>query len=273
MPDSELPSEELSSSELSPEPSGRLLREFIPFHDGPPTPFRPKPPPDDNPYRTISHVLKQLHDLAERARFDGEDCTDLSNEVTSPWDKAEAEARANSHSRGIPFGTFDPVLVHAKELIRGLSAIAWGSKGKPIGSLREFWAFLDRLSEVAKSYSPTAEAKSPDGKLKLPLQKHSKLAEFAQAVRQLEEELGDSFFALTYRKAAGMVGCSTGQLRKIDRWQEKRREAEESGKAKARKKGKTLSLDGPLDEAPCIEDIELQRLTGESYKGRTRRSV
>lgn len=122
----------------------------------------PNPPLETNPYLVMRRVIHELCWLAVDARG-GKDVRGQINPTTDSWSAAESQARASSVRWGIPFTTFDPVLVEGKATMRELVQIAAGN------TKVEFYLFdsryislEERLKELGDSFPDTNIRYSPE---------------------------------------------------------------------------------------------------------------
>jgi hypothetical protein len=105
-------------------------------------------------YLSLAHVLNELYWLGAKARQDGHgrDAITHINAITKPWAEAEKLVRGGSAAFGIPFTTFDPLLVEALQKLRKLMSVAGGDENAPFRAFDgEHTRILERLKQLADS--------------------------------------------------------------------------------------------------------------------------
>jgi hypothetical protein len=108
-----------------------------------------------SPYHHLANVINNLYWLASCCRGDGRAFgPEFVNVVTRPWDSNEQAARAESVSRGVPFASFDPILVEARSMMDRLIAVAWGSANVEFYGMDLAYPLMERrLKELGATYA------------------------------------------------------------------------------------------------------------------------
>jgi hypothetical protein len=207
--------------------------------------------------------------LAAYARR-GQEVFQHINPTTAPWNDAEKRVRGCSAGWGIPFATFDPILIDAKRTMRELAQVAMGNEAVPFSLLDRRYASLDeRLQELANSVPAPPPTPTDKSKGCPPPGARSKRIPRAEAEILVRDWLAmnakDNPAGITRDRLAAETGVSTGQVSLTAAWIAFRERRDSETKPTAREVPLTDAMQAVVP-SDCKTPDELAALIDEQKK-------